>query len=879
MSSSLWAQKLTLHGVVHDSLGQPVPFTNLIATSQVDTYETTFAIANDKGEYKLSLVEGIGYEISITSLGFSALKDSVVLYENTLKNYQLHQSYAALEKVIIEAKMAMIVREDTITYRVEHFKTGTERKLRELLQNLPGVEVDREGNVRVNGKTVSKLLVDGKAFFGGDVQLGVNNIPADAVAEVEAIDDYNAVAFMKDLNDSDRMAMNIKLKADKKQFVFGNIEGGGGIKERYLLHPSLFYYSAKTTFNFIGSFNNINKSPLSWEDVMRFKGGFSDFLDSPIASGNTGLNQFSSSNDIVHNKMIFGAVNFTRDLNKGWRIEGYSIAAQQKSRAEQFNHTQYLTGQNLVENRRTTAQNNAFSNFNKLRLRYQPSSSKDLAYDVIVNIGSGQNAQQIQSLLVNSDSLNQTNTTREPQNLEISQYLRYNTRPTYEHTSELKAHYTYQSANSLTNWRFDRPIFPDIIPVVEEANEYEFLHDYQSETHIAQVNFKHYWVLNPMNHIYPKAGLYYLNETYFSHDFQKLDNGDRNDFHAAGFGNALRFQLIDPYVGLQYKTQLGPFILRPGVVYHHYLWRAQQFEHSIVNQDKGVLLPELKIELDDESLIDIAFNYKMNSTFAAAASYANRLRLTSFNSLYRGNEKLENSLYHDFSLSYRDFSMKAGFNYNINVGYIRREKSIRYATRLEGIDQISTSMYSLFPENTVRLSGRINKRFSFLSTGLAFYSYLSDYTRVVNNTAYKYDSKVFRYRIHLQTRFEKAPNFTLDFTQTVRDSRSDKSENRYYSLMPFFGVDYAFLNGFILKAEYRYTYSKDNSMARGQEFQMGNASLFYRAENSPWGFEIRVNNLFDLAYKHTHFLTDFMIYDRRVYLQPRTVMILLSYRL
>src|SRR5699024_11125601 len=124
------------------------------------------------------------------------------------------------------------------------------------------------------------------------------------------------------------------------------------------------------------------------------------------------------SGDVIHNKMIFGALNFTQDLHKGWRIEGYSIAAQQKSQAKQFNHTQYLTEQNLVENRLTTTQNKAFSNFNKLRLRYQPSTSKDLAYDVIVNVGSGQNAQQIQSVLVHSDSLCETTTTCDPQNLE-----------------------------------------------------------------------------------------------------------------------------------------------------------------------------------------------------------------------------------------------------------------------------------------------------------------------------------------------------------------------------------------------------------------------------------------------------------------------------
>src|SRR5699024_4411426 len=185
-------------------------------------------------------------------------------------------------KLSNKAKMAMVVREDTITYRTDKFITGDERKLRDVLKKLPGVEVDREGNVTVNGKKVDKLMVDGQDFFGGDTKLGVNHIPADAVDEVETIDDYHEVAFMKGLSDSDKMAMNIKLKEDKKNFVFGESEAGGGVKKRYYLHPALFYYSPKTTANFIGSLNNTNDRPLDWQDVMRFKGGAGSFMDNPI---------------------------------------------------------------------------------------------------------------------------------------------------------------------------------------------------------------------------------------------------------------------------------------------------------------------------------------------------------------------------------------------------------------------------------------------------------------------------------------------------------------------------------------------------------------------------------------------------------------------
>ena len=103
----------------------------------------------------------------------------------------------------------------------------------------------------VRGKKVTRVLVENKTFFTGNSKLAVNNIPADAVDKVEVLDNYNEVAMLKGLQDSEDMAMNILLKEDKKKFVFGDIEVGAGIKDRYLLHPNLFYYSPDTNINFI----------------------------------------------------------------------------------------------------------------------------------------------------------------------------------------------------------------------------------------------------------------------------------------------------------------------------------------------------------------------------------------------------------------------------------------------------------------------------------------------------------------------------------------------------------------------------------------------------------------------------------------------------
>ena len=150
-----YAQNAELKGVVSDSLQDPVPYTNIIATPLVPGGAMTFAITDVQGRYRLELAREITYRLDLTHLGFSKLTDTLSISEDSFRNFILFESTDDLEVVLIETELAVIVKQDTIVYRTDQFKTGEERKLREVLKKLPGVEVDREGNVTVNGKKVT----------------------------------------------------------------------------------------------------------------------------------------------------------------------------------------------------------------------------------------------------------------------------------------------------------------------------------------------------------------------------------------------------------------------------------------------------------------------------------------------------------------------------------------------------------------------------------------------------------------------------------------------------------------------------------------------------------------------------------------------------
>ncbi|MGB7841300.1 MAG: TonB-dependent receptor [Salinimicrobium sp.] len=880
LSTSLWSQQIDLRGVINDSLQQPLPYTNIIATPFADEGSITFAISDELGRYKLDLVRDITYKLEITHLGFSKGMDTITILENTTRNFTLYESMESLEEVIIEQQMAVIVKEDTITYRVKQFKTGEERKLREVLKKLPGVEVDREGNVTVNGKRVTKLMVEGKTFFTGDTKLGVNNIPADAVAEVQALDNYSEVAFLKGLEDSDKMALNIKLKQGKKKFVFGDIEAGAGIEERYLFHPTLFYYSPKTAVNVIGDFNNIGEKSFTMSDYINFEGGYASLMDGSNSFSNiynSDFAKFLGQQDFIYSRNEFGAGSLSQEISPNLQLDAYSIASGGKVETRTTNDITYLTDAGLDEFRETTTENNVFFTLSKLKLRYQPNAETDVSYDALFKTSSGDAKQRI--LSQTPLNLNQTQIIQKPESYELNQFLNYNRQFSYKHTTTLTGNYQYHKSENMNGWFFDRPVFSEIIPFINDGDVYNLLQNSSYQNHHARVDLKHYWVMNNLNHLYPIAGVNLMDQQYKTVDYQKLNDSSINYFANSGFNNDLDFRLLDTYAGFEFKMKRGDLILKPGITYHLFDWRIHQFMEEIVNKSKGALLPALMAKYEINSSENLTFNYNLRSSFTDATSYANRLRLINFNQLFRGNEELENELSHSLSLRYYKFNMYRGLFVNGNLNYTRRANSIRSTSIIEGIDQVATLFFTDMPENSYYGNASIAKQVRKLKFTLSGSANLSDYTRVINNEKIDYNSQNYSYTVKGETRFKKLPNLELGYRQDFSNFESDNFSNNFTQISPYANLDYDFLKDLILKANYAYNYYENQNTNEINRFQLGNASLFYNKENNPWSFEIDVKNVFDVYYRNSNTFNEFLITDQRIYIQPRTFLFKAAYKI
>ena len=500
-----------------------------------------------------------------------------------------------------------------------------------------------------------------------------------------------------------------------------------------------------------------------------------------------------------------------------------------------------------------------------------------MAYEAFIKTSNGDASQNLNSFTAEDTTL--TRILQQPKNLSVNQEIRYNKQFSYEHTSTLIANYTYNDQQNDNSWWFNQPVFNNLIPFQEDGDFYNLLQNSASKKHQATVDLKHYWVLNNFNHIYPRVGSTYLNQSFGSVDQQKLQDGNFNSFLANGFNNDVQFNLIDTYVGFQYKAKAGDFIFKPGLMYHAYFWKVDQFTEEVANKQKSVWLPELNIEYEISSAEKLKLDYRLKTSFSQAEQYANRLRLVSFNQLYRGNENLENQLYHSASLRYHQFNMYKGIFINANVSYTKREKSIRNTTQIEGIDQVNTSIYTSFPENNYNAMGSFAKQISKYKFTLSGNLSWADYSRVVNDELNDYQSNNYGYTIKAETRFKDWPNLELGWEQGLNNFKSDRLENKFTKINPYAVLDWDFLNDFIFSADYTYNYYKNLNTDQVNQFDVGNLSLYYNQEDSPWGFEIDVDNVFDVRYKNENSFNQFLVSDTNIFIQPRTLLFKLSYKL
>lgn len=876
-----FSQSMNLSGKVLDSISNKhLVYANILAVPEDDNHDIAFAITSQNGDYVLSLSQNTLYNVTISYLGYFPKNFKLsTTNENIKKDYFLNKSTTELDEVIIHYKVPIEVKEDTIIYDVDAFISGEERKLRDVLKKLPGVEVDREGNIEVRGKKITKILVEDKTFFTGNSKLAVDNIPADVIDRIEVLDNYNSVGFLKGLQDSDQMAMNIQLKKDKKKFIFGELETGLGLENRYTIHPTLFYYSPNTNINIIGDLNNIGEKSFTFRDYIEFEGGFSKILTDIGSYANLANDDFAKylrNNDFKSNVDKFGAFNIRQSINEKTDLNGYVISNSSKTETETSQINNYLNNDNpFIENRKQQKELNNFFIIGKVSLEYNPTKTENLSSHSLLKLTNNDIAGNINTNSPFNNSLIETNEDLKSRN--FKQSLAYNKKLSNTQTLSMEVFFENSKNTPLTNWFTNGVFFENFIPVLEDM-EYDISQKKQFSNSTFHLLGKDYWVLNKFNHIYTSIGTQLIREDFITNENQIITDGEINNFTENGFGNEVRYSLNDFFLGLEYKFLKDIFTFKPAVFYHLYRWNNSQPDNNF-SSATNVVLPELKVEAKFNSSEKLSFNYKQKVRFPNSNRLINNFTLTSFDRIFRGNQSLSNERFHTYSLVYTKFSLFRGLTINANIFYNKKTQSIKNTTEIEGINKLTTLIIFNSPEDNISGGLNFSKKIKKIKLSLRARGNYSEFFQIVNSITSKNISKGFSGTGKIETSFKKLPNFEIGYTLEPTSYRSLTSKSNFKNEIFFANLSYDFFNDFQLKADYARTRFENKDIGVKNVFDFANTSLFYQKEGSRWGFEVSATNLFNTEFRRESSLNDFLISDRRTLILPRILLFKISYKL
>jgi hypothetical protein len=393
LASAAQQYRHQLSGTVKEASGTTVPGVTVVLLSLPDSTLESFAMTDSLGRFRLKKAASGKYTLKVSYIGHQSYTRDIELKSSDgdleLGDVQLKPKNVQLKEVSVEADHIPVkIKNDTIEYNARAFKTQPNAVVEDLLKKLPGVEVEKDGTIKAQGKTVNRVLVDGKEFFGDDPAVATKNLPADAVNAVQVFDKKSEMAEFTGIDDGVRdKTINLKLKDEKKQGVFGSVAAGYGTQNRWESKASAHSFKKKMQVSGLAASNNVNQQPFSVMDYVNFMGGFKNLMQGgggggkiTLSSSDIGLPMGAANNE-GFTTTASGGLNFNCDLNSVTELRSSYFYNHLSKEADKT-----LTRRNQLGRGFYTTHENSFrrgSNYGhrfNVSLKYRTDSSQHLTF-------------------------------------------------------------------------------------------------------------------------------------------------------------------------------------------------------------------------------------------------------------------------------------------------------------------------------------------------------------------------------------------------------------------------------------------------------------------------------------------------------------------
>ncbi|MFV8394117.1 carboxypeptidase regulatory-like domain-containing protein [Flavobacterium sp. LB2P6] len=889
ITSISFAQSVKLEGLITDSKTVGLEMANVMAVNKATKAMDSYAITNDKGKFVLNLKPNTAYNLKISYLGMQNKElEITTTLENSTKNIALEAGGIELDGVEIVREMPVSIKGDTIVYNADSFKSGTERKLEDLLKKLPGVEVNADGEIEVEGKKVSKLMVEGKDFFDGDTKLGVKNIPADAIDKIQVLRNYNENSILKGVeNNQDNIAMNIKLKSGKKNFWFGDMTAGIGVaheESRYLINPKLFYYNPKYSINLITNFNNIGELPLTVQDYFKFTGGFRGMMQKGGSSFNVSSNDLGISllrnNRAKEIETKFGATNFSYNVNKAWTLSGFGILSSSETDLETKSQTNILQPNSSeilsTENRQETANQRSNLGLFKLSSSYKPTTKFQFDYDILAKLSKQDENNSLlrESIVSNNATTENINTLKKQDPISVNQNLSLYYTQSDKNIFAFEMQHLYQEEDPFYNANLQSQPF-NLADYIAGQNRNNINQNRFVKTSKIDAKLDYYYMVTPKSNINITLGNTYSHQNFNSSIFQILDNKIVNNLDDDANTNDVNYNFNDTFLGLHYKILSGKFTFTPRVSLHSYNMTNEQLG-TRNSQNFFRALPDFLAIYQIKKSETVTYNFSYTNNFTDINQLAEGFVFSNYNSLTKGYRLLENATAQVHSLRYFKYNMFNFENITAFASYSKRVDAIKTRAVFNGVNQTSSPFNSDFADETLSGNGSYGRSFlKNYKASLGANLNWSKFNNIQNNILSTNESFTQSYTLKASTNYKNMPNLELGYNIV----NNDYNNTTFYTEKPFARLDYFFLKSFSFVTEYEFYHYYNNTKTVNNEYDFLSASLIYQKKGSKLEYKVSGTNLLNTISLNDDNFSQFATRTSQYTVQPRYVIFSLKYNL
>lgn len=419
MYPAIGSDTFSVQGKVVDTDGNGLSYASVVLLAASDSTMAAYGISTDLGDFEFKNLSPGKYIFRASFVGFQDFeKDfdftSVALPILRIAPVVMIKGEISLDELVVEEKIIPIkINGDTVEYDPRAFKPKVDDTVEDLLKKLPGVEVDRDGSIKAQGKEVNRVFVDGKEFFGNDPTTATQNLPADAIDKIQVFDKMSEFSEFSGIDDGERnKTINLSLKKDKKKGLFGKASGSYGTNDRFMTKNNLHSFNKKTQVSVLANGNNINKSVFSFRDYIKFIGGIDRLLSGggAMLSGNSGISFGNSPKG--NNESFGGGVNMNVDFSDKTELSLNYLGTLTNSFLDQNIQRNYFNTSNLEDFNQNTIQDTKQQNHmvqGKLILKPNPSTEWRVNFKGRVQDASANSQQDLSTTVNNTPTLRTQN--------------------------------------------------------------------------------------------------------------------------------------------------------------------------------------------------------------------------------------------------------------------------------------------------------------------------------------------------------------------------------------------------------------------------------------------------------------------------------------